>query len=95
MEWAVSSFFVTRFPNSSCYPAYALRGAFAYALQAYLDRSSPIRQLNVFSLSLFIALIALYKAVSSCTISRWIRTILAAAGIDVFWSSFDQWRRIL
>ena len=48
-------------------------------LKAYEDRTAPYREGEH---NLFLALIKPYKAVTSSTIARWLKSLLEAAGID-------------
>ena len=65
--------FISTFPDPFRCPVAALRD--------YVERTSPRRN-GLNTNSLFIALISPFRAVSSATISRWIRSIMLSAGID-------------
>lgn len=49
-------------------------------LKEYLQRTAPIRKSD----KLFISYVKPYDAVTKNTISRWLKTIMSCAGIDVF-----------
>lgn len=69
----LQSFMYEELPDEKCCPVKALR--------AYVDRTASRRN-GVNINSLFIALRSPYAAVSPSTISRWIKSYLAAAGVD-------------
>ena len=48
-------------------------------LKGYEERTAPYREGQQ---NLFLALIKLYKGVTSSTIARWLKSLLEAAGID-------------
>ena len=52
-------------------------------LKEYLSRTKPVRK-NSQSKRLFLSYVRPYSSVSRDTISRWIRTVMARAGVDTF-----------
>ena len=72
------------------FPSFPHDPGLCLTLKAYEDRTAPYRGDE---LRLFLALINPYKAVTSSTIARWLKSLLEAAGIDTSVFSAHSVRR--
>lgn len=52
-------------------------------LKAYIEKTRILRTTKVQKRKLFIACVRPHKPVVSCTLSRWLKVVMAQAGVDV------------